>query len=121
MDVEDCSSEDELKSHIELLSKNRWRRKRLARKIKELAAKDENLKAKKPEEQYRRDAIDQKIFTSTFTGNDLHNMFREDLRKETLTHQNWRELIKVRNDESELNLLDKYMLLTYADLANTKK
>ena len=67
MDVKDCSSKDEMRTHIDLLSENRRRRRRLARKIKELAAKDKSLKAKKPEEQYRRNMIDQKIFTSTFT------------------------------------------------------
>ena len=60
IDVEDWSSEDELKTHIELLSENRRRRRRLAGKIKELDAKDKNLKAKKPEEQYRHNVIDQK-------------------------------------------------------------
>ena len=72
MDVEDCSSEDELKSHIDLLSKNRRRRRRLDRKIKELAAKDENLKAKKPEEQYYHDAIDQKILNLHMKGCAQH-------------------------------------------------
>ena len=55
------------------------------RKIKELAAKDESQKAKNPEEQYRRDTLDQKTFTSVSTGKYSHNMFREDLRTETLT------------------------------------
>ena len=50
IDVKDCSSEDEMRMHIKLLSENRRQRRRLARKIKELAAKDETLKAKKPEE-----------------------------------------------------------------------
>ena len=85
MDVEDCSSEDEIRTHVELLSENRRRRRRLARKIKELAAKDETQKAKNPEEQYRRDALDQKTVASESTGKESHNMFREDLRTETLT------------------------------------
>ena len=68
MDIEDCSSEDELRSHAELLTENRRRRRRLTRKIKELNAKDESKKARKPEEQYLRDVIDQKTFTSEFTG-----------------------------------------------------
>ena len=46
MDIEDCSSEDELESHIELLSKNRMIHRRLARKIKELAAKYEKSERK---------------------------------------------------------------------------
>ena len=62
-DVDDWSSEDELRSHVELLSENRRRRRRgLIRKIEELTAKDKSKKSKKPEEQYRRDALDQKIF-----------------------------------------------------------
>ena len=48
-------------------------------------------------------------------------MFREDLQIKTLTCQNWRELIKVSSDESELNFLDKYMLLTYEDLTIVKQ
>ena len=116
MDVEDYSSDDELRTHVELVSENRRRRRQLARKIKELTAKDDSKKSKKPEEQYCRDALDQKIFTSVFTGKESHNMFREDLRTETLTRQNWRELIKIKIDESELDLHDKYMLLTYEDL-----
>ena len=48
-------------------------------------------------------------------------MFRKDLRIETLTQQNWRDLIKIKTDESEHNLLDKYMLLTYEDLIGAKK
>ena len=48
-------------------------------------------------------------------------MFREDLRTETLTHQNWRKLIKIKTDESDHNLLDKYMLFTYEDLVGAKK
>ena len=47
-----------MRTHVELLSENRRRRKILARNIKELAAKDESQKAKNPEEHYRRDAID---------------------------------------------------------------
>ena len=88
MDVEDCSSKDEMITYIELLSMNRRRRRRLARKFKELAAKDESLKAKKLEEQYCRDTTDQKISTLTFTGKDSRNMFREDLRTETITYRN---------------------------------
>ena len=42
IDVEDCSSEDELRIHAGLLTENRRRRKKLARKMKELAAKDES-------------------------------------------------------------------------------
>ena len=87
MDVENCSSEDELRSHTELLTEHRRRRRRLSRKIKELAAKDESQKSRKSEEQYSRDDIDQKKITSEFTDKDSHNMFREDLRTETLTHQ----------------------------------
>ena len=75
-----------MRTHIELLSENWRQHRRLASKIKELAAKYETLKTKNPEEQYRRDAIDQKIFTATFSGKDSHNMFREDLRTETITH-----------------------------------
>ena len=121
VDVEDCSSEDELRSHAELLTENRRRRISLASKIKELVAKDKSQKAKKPEEQYRRDAIDQTISISKFTGKETHNMFREDLRTETLTCQNWPNLVKVRTNESELNFLDKYMLLTYKDLQSAKQ
>ena len=50
VDVEDCSSEDELRSHAELLTKNKRRRRILVRKIKVLAGKDESQKAKNPEE-----------------------------------------------------------------------
>ena len=121
INIKYCSIEDKMKTHIELLSKNRRQRRRIARKIKELAAKDENLKVKKPEEQYRRDAIDQKIFTATFSRKDSHNFFGEDLRTETLTRRSWRELIKVSNNEFELNLLDKYIILTYKDLASAKQ
>ena len=85
MDVEDYSSEDELKRRIEILSEIRRRHRGLARKIKQLAAKDGSLKEKNLEELYCRDAIDQKIFTVTFRGKDLHNIFREDLQVETLT------------------------------------
>ena len=85
MDVEGYFSEDETRTHIDMLSENRRRRRRLAWKIKELTAKDEILKAKKPEEQYRRDSIDQKTFTSIFTCKDYHNMFCEDLRTKTIT------------------------------------
>ena len=116
MDVEDCSSEDELRSHAELFTENKRRRRILARKIKELAAKNKSQKAENSEEQYRRDAIDQKTFTSEFTGKESHNMFREDLRIETFTRRNWPNLVKVRTNESELSFLDKYMLLTYEDL-----
>ena len=48
-------------------------------------------------------------------------MLREDLRNETLARQNWHKLIKLDNDESELNFLDKYMLLTYEDPAHAKQ
>ena len=48
-------------------------------------------------------------------------MFREDIRTETLTRQNWRDLIKIKTDEPEHNFLDKYMLLTYEDLVGAKK
>ena len=65
----------------------KWHR-RLARKIKELAAKDETLKAKNPKDQYRRDAIDQKIFTAKFSRKDSHNMLHDDMRTETLTRRN---------------------------------
>ena len=121
LDVEYCSSEDDLRSHVELLSENRRRRRRLARKIKEINAKGESKKAKKPEEQYHRDALDQKTCASEFTGKYSHIMFCEDLRTETLTRQNWRNLIKTKTDESEHNLLEKYMLLTYEDLIGAKK
>ena len=84
MDVKDCFSDVELKSHIELHSENRRRCTMLAHRLKELAAKDESLKAKKPEEQYRRNAIDQNILTAI----DSYNMFREDLQSETLTCRN---------------------------------
>ena len=47
-------------------------------------------------------------------------MYREDLRTEILTRQNWRELIQVRTIESEINLLDKYILLTSEDLLGAK-
>ena len=47
-------------------------------------------------------------------------MFREDLRTETLTRQNWQNFIKIKSDKPELNLLDKYMLLTYEDLVGAK-
>ena len=57
MNVENCSSEDELRSHTELLTGNRRRRRRLSRKIKELAARDKSQKTRKPEKQYCRDAI----------------------------------------------------------------
>ena len=96
LDVENCSSEDKLRSHAELLSENRRRRRQLTRKIKELNTKEESKKVKKPEEQYRRDALDQKTFASEFTGKDSHMMFREDLRTETLTRRNWRDLIKIK-------------------------
>ena len=46
LDVENCSSEDELRSRAELLAENRRRRRQLARKIKELNAKEESKKAK---------------------------------------------------------------------------
>ena len=49
IDIEDCSSEDELRSHAELLTGNR-RRRRLTCKIKELAAKEESQNDRKPEE-----------------------------------------------------------------------
>ena len=120
IDVEDYSSEDELRSHGELLADNRRRRRHLGRKIKELSAKVESKKAKKPEEQYRRDALDQKTFTSEFRGTDSHMMFREDLRTETLTCRNWRNLIKIKTNDSEHNLLNQYMLLTYEDLTSAK-
>ena len=86
IDVEDYSSEGKLRSHAELLTENRRRRRILARRIRELAAKDKSQKSKNPEEQYRRDTIDQKTFTSEFTGKESHNMFHENLRTETLTH-----------------------------------
>ena len=79
MDVEDCSSEDKLSTLVELLSENRIRSRQLARKIKEVTAKNESQKAKNPEEQYHRDALNQKTFASEFTGKDSHNMFREIL------------------------------------------
>ena len=120
MDVKDCSSEDKLMSHAELLSENRRQRGWLARKIKELNTKEESKKAKNPEEQYRRDTLDQKTFTYEFTGKDLHMMFLEDLRIKTLTHQNWRDLIKIKTDKSEHNLLHKYILLTYEELVGSK-
>ena len=47
-------------------------------------------------------------------------MFREDLRTENLTRRNWRKLIKVNQNDAELNLLDKYMLLMYDNLAEAK-
>ena len=50
-----------------------------------MAAKDESQKAKNPEEQYCSDVIDQKTFTSDFTGKESHSVFREDIRTETLT------------------------------------
>ena len=118
--IEDYSSVDELRSHAELLTKNRRRRRRLTRKIKELTAKDESQEVRKPEEQYRRDAIDQKTFTSEFTGKEIHNMFREDMCTETFTYQNWCDLVKVKHHDVELNLLNKYMLLTYNDLTDAK-
>jgi len=73
-----------MKTHIEIFSENRRQRRRLVQYIKELAAKDENLKAKKPEGQYLCNAIYQMIFTATFRVMDSHNMFCEDLRIETL-------------------------------------
>ena len=79
IDIEDCSSEDELRSHGELLTENRQRRRHLGRKIKELSAKTESKKAKKFEVQYRRGTLDQKTFVSEFSGTDSHVMFREDL------------------------------------------
>ena len=121
MDIEDCSSEDELRSHAELLTEKRRRRRRFTRKIKELSAKDESQKSRKPEEKYHRDAINQKTFTSEFTGKESRNMFREDMQTETLTRRNWRELVKVTHHDVELNLLGKYMLLTYDDLADSKQ
>ena len=48
-------------------------------------------------------------------------MFREDHKIETITRQNWRNLIKVRKNDAELNLLKKCILLMYDDLADTKK
>ena len=60
LDVEDCSSEDDLRSHVILLSENRRQRRRLVRKIKELNVKEDSKKAKKYEEQYRMDALNQK-------------------------------------------------------------
>ena len=48
-------------------------------------------------------------------------MVREDLRTETLTRWNWRELIKIQTEESEHNLLNKFMLLSYEDFVGAKK
>ena len=64
IDVEYCSSEDEIRSHVELLAENRRRRRRLSRKIRKLSAKSDLKRGAKPEEQYRMDALDQKIFAS---------------------------------------------------------
>ena len=77
-------------------------------------------KAKKPEEQYHRDALNQKTFESEFTGKEYHTVFCENFCTETLTRRNWRELIKIQTYESEHNLLDKYMLLDYEDLFGAK-
>ena len=120
LNVENCSLEDEMRSHAELLTENRRKRRRLSRKIKELNAKDKSHKVRKPEEQYRHDTVDQKIFTLEFTGKESHNMFREDLRTETLTRRNWCKLIKVKQNNTYLNLLDKYMLLAYNNLVDAK-
>ena len=43
------------------------------------------------------------------------------MQTETLTRQNWRKLVKVKHHDVELNLLDKYMLLTYDNLTDAKK
>ena len=109
MDVEDYSSEDELRAHVELFSENRRQKRRLARKIKELNANEESKKAKKPEDQYRRDALDQKTFASEFTGKDSHMIFREDLKTETFTRQNWRDLIKIK----KINLSTIFSISTF--------
>ena len=61
IDVEDYSSEDKLRSHAELLTENRRRRRVLTRKIKELNDKDEIQKSRKPEEKYRCDALSRKL------------------------------------------------------------
>ena len=74
--IEDYSSEDELRSHVELFSENSNKEGDWWEKIKELNTKEDSKKAKKPEEQYRRDALDQKTFASEFTGKDSHMMFR---------------------------------------------
>ena len=120
IDVEDCSSEDKIRSHGELLAENSRRQRRLSRKIRDLSAKSELKRGAKPEKQYHRDALDQNIFVSEFSGTDSLMMFREDLRTETLTRRNWRRLIKISKNESEQNFLDHYILLTYEDLQGTK-
>ena len=113
-------SEDEERTHGELLSENRRRRRRLVRKIKELNAREDFKKAQKPEEQYRRDTLDQMTFMSPFTGQYSHVMFREDFITETLTRRDWQNLVKIKSNSSELNLLDSYMILTYEDLVGAK-
>ena len=46
LDVEDCSSEDELRLHVELLAENRRRMRRLVRRIKDLNAKKSRRRPK---------------------------------------------------------------------------
>lgn len=72
---------------------------------------------------YRRDIHDQtRLSDVTYTGLETHGTFREDLRTQALVRREWNKILHMQDSKGTMvNVLDKYMKLSYAEVDTARK
>ena len=125
-DDSDDSDSDKKLNVDQLRAKNKKRRRRQWKRLLQLTkmrSKDKKKVKKGEEDTYRRDIHDQsRLSEVTYTGLETHGTFREDLRTQALVRREWETILQVQDSKgTNVNILDKYMRLSYEEVDRERK